>query len=100
MKKRLTNVNPLKLGITLGIIYGVMAVVVVIPFFLIMLVAGAAGAHARGQAVPAIFSGIFILFLPILYAVAGFIGGILLAFIYNLVAKWTGGVEFTTEEIQ
>lgn len=38
-------------------------------------------------------------FLPIIYAVVGFIGGVIAAFIYNLVAKWTGGVEFTTEEV-
>ena len=100
MKKRLANVNPLKLGITLGILYGVMSLIFAVPLFLIMAVVGAAKAHAGAQAAPVVFSGVFIIFLPVIYAVLGFIGGIIVAFIYNLVAKWTGGVEFTTEEIQ
>jgi membrane protease YdiL (CAAX protease family) len=66
-----------------------------------MSLAGAAGAaRGGGQAIPAIFSGVFVIFLPIIYAVVGFIGGVIAGFIYNLVAKWTGGVEFTTEEVQ
>ena len=31
---------------------------------------------------------------PIIYAVGGFVGGIIAAALYNLVAKWTGGLEF------
>jgi len=98
MKKRLTNVNPLKLGITLGVIYGVMALIIMVPIFLIVTLVGAAGAKTGNQALPAIFSGVFVIFLPVIYAVLGFIGGVIAAFIYILVAKWTGGVEFTTEE--
>ena len=100
MKKRLTNVNPLKLGITLAVIYGVMALIFMVPFFLILSLAGAASAKTGAHALPVIFSGVFVIFLPIIYAVLGFIGGVLAAFIYNLVAKWTGGVEFTTQEVQ
>jgi hypothetical protein len=100
IKKRLTNENPVKLGITLAVIYGIMSLIFIIPFFLIMSVVGAAGAKNGGQALPFVFTGAFMIFLPIIYAVLGFIGGIIAAFIYNLVAKWTGGVEFTTEEVQ
>jgi hypothetical protein len=100
MKKRLVNVNPLKLGITLGILYGVMSVIFVIPFFLIVSLIGVASARSGAQALPAMFTGIFVIFLPIIYAVLGFVGGVIAAFLYNLVAKWTGGVEFTTEEVQ
>ena len=98
MKKRLTNVNPLKLGITLAVIYGIISLIIAVPLFLIFSLVGAAGAARGGQALPAIFSGVFVIFLPIIYAVLGFIGGVIAAFIYNLVAKWTGGIEFTTEE--
>ena len=100
MKRRLTNVNPLKLGITLAVIYGIMSLVFMIPIFLIMSLVGAASARTGPQALPAIFSGVFVIFLPIIYAVLGFIGGVIAAFIYNLVAKWTCGVEFTTEGVQ
>jgi ABC-type Co2+ transport system permease subunit len=90
MKKRLTNVNPLKLGITLAVIYGVISLIIV-PFFLLAALFG-----ARGGIIGVGFAIIF----PIIYAAAGFIAGIVTAFVYNLVAKWTGGVEFTTEEVQ
>ncbi len=100
MKKRLINVNPVKLGTTLAVIYGIMSLIVIIPLFLIMSAVGAVGAKNGAQAMPVIFSGVFMIFLPIIYAVVGFIGGVLAALIYNLVAKWTGGVEFTTQEVQ
>jgi hypothetical protein len=58
----------------------------------------ATAAKTVPQRLPAIFSGVFLIFLPIIYAVIGFIGGVITALIYNLVAKWTGGIEFTTEE--
>jgi hypothetical protein len=100
MKRRLTNVSPLKLGITLGVIYGILSLIIVVPLFLIISLVGAAtAAKGGGQALPALFSGVFIIFLPIIYAVLGFIAGVIMAFVYNLVAKWTGGVEFTTEEV-
>jgi len=102
MKKRLTNINPLKLGITLAVIYGVMSLIFVIPFIAIMSLVGASNAHAHApnQAMPVLFTGVFMIFLPVIYAVLGFIGGVIAAFIYNVVAKWTGGIEFTTGEVQ
>jgi hypothetical protein len=42
------------------------------------------------------FGGLFVVFLivaPIVGAIIGFIGGCLGAIIYNIAAKWTGGIE-------
>jgi hypothetical protein len=100
MKKRLTYISPLKLGIVLGIIYGIMSLIFAVPFFLIFSMIGAASARPGAPALPVIFTGVFVIFLPIIYAVLGFIGGVIAAFIYNLVAKWTGGIEFATQEVQ
>jgi hypothetical protein len=36
-----------------------------------------------------------VIFLPIIFAIGGFIEGVIGAFIYNLVARWTGGFQFT-----
>ena len=90
MKKRLTHIDPLKLGIVLGVLYGVISLLIV-PFFILGVLFGPKGTG---------FGVVLAIFLPIIYAVAGFIGGVISAFVYNLVAKWTGGVEFTTEEVQ
>lgn len=35
----------------------------------------------------------FVLILPLLYGILGFIGGIIVAALYNLFASWFGGIE-------
>ena len=84
MKKRLTRVAPLRAGIVLGILYGIGGLIAA-PFFLLAAFMGREG--AVGGIVLAVT-------FPIIYAVGGFIGGIIAAALYNLVAKWTGGLEF------
>jgi uncharacterized membrane protein len=39
----------------------------------------------------------FGIFMPIMYGVMGFIFGILMAAIYNLIARWIGGIEVEVE---
>jgi|SRR5690606_32006224 len=45
----------------------------------------------------AMFGGAFLIFMPILYGVIGLIFGALIAWLYNLVAGWTGGIEIELE---
>jgi hypothetical protein len=94
MKKQLTHVSPLRAGIVLGILYGILGLIVV-PFFFLAAVVGA----KSGGSPAALGSLIFAILLPVFYAVAGFIGGIIGAAIYNLVAKWTGGLEFEVRDV-
>ena len=90
MNKRLTRVAPLQLGKVMAVLYGSISLIFV-PFILIIsMVASKAGdSH---------FPMLFVIFIPIIYAVAGFIGGLLVAAIYNVIAGWTGGVHFTIED--
>ena len=93
MKKQLTYITPLRAGIVLGALYGILSLLVV-PFVLLaVLIGGKAGAHT-----PAVFGMGFAIFLPVLYAAVGFIGGIIAAALYNLIAKWTGGFEFEVRD--
>jgi hypothetical protein len=87
MKKRITYVSPLQQGIVFAVLYGIISLILV-PFFLIAALLGHGGLGA-----------IFVIFLPIFYAIAGFIGGVIVAFIYNLVAKWTGGIEIVLTDV-
>jgi hypothetical protein len=87
MKKRLTYVSPLQQGIVVGVLYAILSLIAV-PFLLIASLMGHGGASA-----------IFVIFIPIIYGILGFIGGIIAAFVYNLVAKWTGGIEFTLIDV-
>jgi hypothetical protein len=95
MKKQLTHIAPLRAGIVLGVLYGLLGLVCV-PFFLLLAAFhSASGAHST-----AVGSAYFGILFPVFYAVAGFIGGIVAAAIYNLVAKWTGGLEFEVREVE
>ena len=90
MNTRLARVAPLQLGKVMAVLYGSISLIFV-PFILIIsMVASKAGdSH---------FPMLFVIFIPIIYAVAGFIGGLLVAAIYNVIAGWTGGVHFTIED--
>jgi len=94
MKKQLTHVSPLRAGIVLGVLYGLLGLIFV-PFFLLMAVFGA----KAGGPLAAFGGAFFAILFPVIYAIAGFIGGIIAAAIYNLVAKWTGGLEFEVRDV-
>jgi hypothetical protein len=92
----------MQLGKMLAAVYGLISLIIV-PFILAFSVIGAfAGASGRSggfglAALGAGFGLVMILLLPLLYAAIGFIGGVLGGFIYNLVAKWVGGIEVEFE---
>lgn len=94
MKKQLKSISPLKAGIVLGILYG-LAGLIFVPFLLLAILFG----NKPGGA-PVVLGGVFFaVFFPVFYAVAGFIGGVIASAIYNLVAKWTGGLEFEVQDV-
>ncbi len=94
MRKQLTYIAPLRAGIVLGMLYGILSLLIV-PF----LVLSFAFTARTGGAFPAIFGIVFAVMAPILYGVLGFIGGLLAAALYNLIAKWTGGLVIETRDL-
>jgi hypothetical protein len=86
MKKRISHVAVLQQGIVLAVMYGLLSLIAV-PFIII------AGLAHGG------FGAIFAIFLPVVYAIVGFIVGVITAFVYNLVAGWTGGIELTFTDV-
>lgn len=94
MKKQLTYITPLKAGIVLGTLYGILSLIVM-PFFLL---AALLGNKSGGAASVALGIGLALL-MPVIYAVAGFLGGLIGAALYNLIAKWTGGLEFEVRDV-
>ena len=83
----------------MAIMYAFLAVLI-IPFFLLATIAGRAAAAAGGHsAMPFAALGVgFAIFLPIIYGVVGFIAGVLMSALYNLIAGWVGGLELVFEE--
>ena len=92
--KRLKRIDPLKAGAVLGVLYALLSFIMV-PFFML---AGAMAATAQGAPFAALF-GVGAIFLPIIYGVMGYLSGLLIAVAYNLAARWTGGIEFTFEDV-
>jgi hypothetical protein len=89
------RIGVMSLGKLMGITYGCLALVFM-PFFLIAGGMAMLGAHGTDNA-SAMGGGIGIvvmaLIFPVIYAVMGFVGGIIAAFIYNLASNWVGGIE-------
>jgi hypothetical protein len=102
MKRRIKRIVPLQAGKMLGALYACMGLIL-LPFFALAAVAGAFAPSAQQSAdapPPALFAGImfgFGIFMPIIYGVMGFVGGIIAAALYNLFARWIGGIEVEVE---
>ncbi|SDU09202.1 hypothetical protein SAMN05444156_1909 [Verrucomicrobium sp. GAS474] len=92
----LKRVNPIQAGKVVGLTYGALALLFV-PFFLLFGIASLF-AKQQGAAVAGVGGIALCLFLPVLYAILGFIFGALGAWVYNLVAKWVGGLKFEIEK--
>ena len=102
MKKvRIMQVPPIRFGLVLGLINGVIGMIVA-PVLLITLGAAATAADLdyapKLLGIPWLFAGAGALFMPFIHAVGGFVVGVLLAMVYNFAARWTGGIEFIAEE--
>jgi hypothetical protein len=99
MKKRLKRVAPLQAGIVLAVLCALLSLIAV-PFLMLAGAAVTAAAEQAGTPMPFTFLfGVGALFLPIIYGVTGFIGGLIYAAVYNLTAKFTGGLEVTLDDV-
>ena len=97
MTKHIKSFNPLQLGKVLAITYGLMSLLIV-PIALLFGIVSAFASRGHGGLGPpaAAFLGMgvgFAIIAPILYAVMGFLTGVVGGFVYNLVAGWVGGIE-------
>jgi len=87
MKRRITRLTVMQAGKLLAVLYSFMSIIM-LPFMLIVMLAGG------GKAVAPMLG------MVLLYPLMGFIGGILMAAIYNLAAKWVGGLEVSVDAIE
>jgi len=96
--KRLVRIGVLNAGIVMTVFYGLIALLIV-PFLIIIPLVGPA-ASGGGSSDPdstALDAGVMVataVFMPLVYAPFGFVFGVITAAIYNLVARFTGGLEF------
>lgn len=96
-KHRLLQIPPIRFGVVLGLINGLIGLLVV-PIILLAGGVIAATEAPKLLGIPWLFVGAGALFMPLIHAVGGFLVGILLAMAYNFAARWTGGIELVLEE--
>ncbi|MGR4064334.1 MAG: hypothetical protein ACLQPV_02665 [Vulcanimicrobiaceae bacterium] len=87
----LKRIEPIKLGAVLGVTYCIVGVLVAIVVLFASNYLTFSAIGFPGQNI------VSALTLPIGYGIGAFVLGAILAQVYNIVAKWTGGVEITIE---
>ena len=88
MKKKITHISPVQTAKVLALLYFMLS----IPF-VVFMVLSLWGMPSEQR--PPVF---FLVFLPLFYLVFGFISTAIGAWGYNLVAKWIGGIEYTSSD--
>lgn len=91
------KIDPLSAGKVLGLIYALISLVV--GLFLSMIAIFGIAAGGGDAVLGGLATGLgAVIMLPLVYGVLGFIGGVIGAFLYNVVASMAGGIVFETEE--
>ncbi len=89
------RVEPVSVAKVMGMLYALLGILIGLFFVLL----GSWMSTMAGDYVPFGSIGIAaIIVIPIIYGCIGFIGGLIGAALYNLVAGWVGGVVIHTEE--
>jgi hypothetical protein len=91
-----TRIGVLSLAKMLAVTYAFLGLFIggVISLFALMGAAvGSASGGDSGGAVAMLFGAGAVIILPIFYGCLGFVGGLIMAPLYNLVAKVVGGIE-------
>ena len=81
-------------GKVFGGLYALLGFIFGLIISLISLIGGSLGGMGGASA---IFGLGAIITIPIMYGIMGFISGAIMAFLYNLIAGWIGGIEVETE---
>jgi Transmembrane domain of unknown function (DUF3566) len=104
LNRRIKRIAPLQAGKMLGVLYGGMGLIF-FPFFvfagLLSVFVQQSPQHGQAEtAAPAVIAGLMVamaVLMPVIYGAMGFVLGLLGAAIYNLVARWIGGIEVEVE---
>ena len=89
----------------MGALYGLLGLIIGVPFGLIMMLgmgaammgAGHSDSSAMGAGVGVGMGLVMMILFPIFYGVLGMIGGLIMGALYNLAAGYMGGVEIDIE---
>ena len=88
LKKQIVRISSLQTAKVFALLYFVIS----IPLVVIMAIAAMVSPAPHE---PPVF---FLILLPFCYLIFGFIFTIIGAWVYNLIARWVGGIEYTSVE--
>jgi hypothetical protein len=94
---RIKRIDPMSLGKFSGVLLAVVGLIVGVLFALASLVGMAGVGGGRGGLFGLIFGVGAIVFVPIIYGIAGFLGGLIQGYVYNIAAGLMGGIDITVE---
>ncbi|MBE9078237.1 hypothetical protein IQ241_13200 [Romeria aff. gracilis LEGE 07310] len=93
-KVTIRKVDALSAAKIQGSVLGLFGLILAVLFALFLMAGITLDSDAPDSAIPGVVGGVsMIIFLPLFYAILGFIFGLVGALIYNLVAKVVGGIE-------
>jgi hypothetical protein len=91
------RIVPLSCGKVAGALYGVMGLVVGVIVSMAATIGGLAGREEFGALAGGLVGIGALILLPILYGGLGFIVAVVAAWLYNLAAGFTGGIEIDVQ---
>jgi len=94
--KTITKFSPHKTALTMACVMALSSLIFLIPMSLALLAAPMT--DANGNSVDASLPFGFMVAMPFLYLIIGYIMTIIGAWLYNFVSKYTGGIQFEIEE--
>jgi hypothetical protein len=95
---RLRSVNPVQLGLILGIVYAILSFILVLLFLIFSrTLGGSIDPYSPGWNAFGSMGFYSLVIFPIGYFIGGFVAGLIGAALFNLVAGWIGGLEVTFE---
>ena len=97
---KIKRIDPVSFASTYAVVLAGIGLCIGAVFALVSLVGGSMIPKGEASGIPmggAIFGVGAIIALPIMYGIFGFIGGLIGAIVYNIAAKFTGGVAIDTE---
>lgn len=90
--KRITRISPLPAAKLLGVLYAIIGAIFGLFAAIALLIPA-----STGSADEAALAGFGIIIVPVLaivgYGLIGFLAGLFISALYNLIAKWLGGIE-------
>jgi hypothetical protein len=95
--KQITKIDVTSMGKIMGTMYAIMGFIFGALVTLFSILGSVLSSQGGGRL--GIFFGIgAIIFLPIFYGALGFIFGAFSGWLYNLIAKWVGGLKIEIQE--